>query len=87
MFGKLFFKTKRTHLQYFRLAVAFGRYAYAVNKFTHKAYTLTGKKVNNSAFVYWIISWAGRESLTMSDFSSLICDQAVLRFSHFLWEV
>ena len=33
-----------------------------------------------------MISWAGRESLTISDFSSLTCDQAVLRFSHFLWE-
>ena len=47
---------------------------------------LTRKKVNNSAFVYWMISWAGRDSLTISDFSSLTCDQAVLRFSHFLWE-
>ena len=51
-----------------------------------KAYMLTRKKVNNSAFVYWMISWAGRDSLTISDFSSLTCDQAVLRFSHFLWE-
>ena len=80
------------------LAVAFGRYAYAANKFTlgangfwksfkkDKAYTLTRKKVNNSAFVCWMISWAGRESLTISNFSSLTCDQAVLRFSHFLWE-
>ena len=51
-----------------------------------KAYLLTRKKVNNSAFVYWMISWAGRDSLTISDFSSLTCDQAVLRFSHFLWE-
>ena len=33
-----------------------------------------------------MISWAGRESLTISNFSSLTCDQAVLRFSHFLWE-
>ena len=33
-----------------------------------------------------MISWAGRDSLTISDFSSLTCDQAVLRFSHFLWE-
>ena len=33
-----------------------------------------------------MISWAGRESLTISKFSSLTCDQAVLRFSHFLWE-
>ena len=33
-----------------------------------------------------MISWAGREPLTISDFSSLTCDQAVLRFSHFLWE-
>ena len=33
-----------------------------------------------------MISWAGREPLTISDFSSLTCDQAVLRFSYFLWE-
>ena len=36
-----------------------------------------------------MISWAGRESLTISNFSSLTCDQAsleALRFSHFLWE-
>ena len=33
-----------------------------------------------------MISWAGRESLTISDFSSLTCDQADLRFSRFLWE-
>ena len=30
----IFFKNKRTHLQYLRLAVAFGWYAYAANKFT-----------------------------------------------------
>ena len=86
-------------MQYLLLAVAFGSYAYAANKFTlganffqksfkkDKTYTLTRKNVNNTAFVYWIISWARRESLKTSDFSSLICDQAVLRFSHFLWEV
>ena len=51
-----------------------------------KAYMLTRKKVNNSAFVYWMISWAGRDSLTISDFSSLAWDEAILRFSHFLWE-
>ena len=33
-----------------------------------------------------MISWAGKESLTISKFSSLTCDQAVRRFSHFLWE-
>ena len=33
-----------------------------------------------------MISWAGRDSLTISEFFSLTCDQAVLRFSHFLWE-
>ena len=95
MFGKRFLKTRGPHLQYLLLAVAFGRYAYAANKFTlganffqksfkkDKTYTLTRKNVNNTAFVYWIISWARRESLKTYDFSSLICDQAVLRFSHF----
>ena len=33
MLGKFFFKM-RIHLQYLRLALAFGRYAYAANKFT-----------------------------------------------------
>ena len=58
-----FFLNKRIHLYYLRLAIAFGRYAYPTNKFTlgangflksfkkDKAYTLTRKKVNNSAFV------------------------------------
>ena len=53
-----FFLNKRIHLQYLRLAVAFGRYAYpAINshsvltvfksRLKDKAYTLTRKKVNN----------------------------------------
>ena len=76
-----FFYNKRTHLQYLRLAVAFGRYSYTADKFTlgangflksfKKDKALTRKKVNNSAFVYWMISWAGKESLTISDFINL----------------
>ena len=79
-----FLKQEKTHLQYVSLAVAFGRYAYAANKFTLSADSFykssknikrRRKRVNNPAFVYWMISWGGggggKESLTIYDFSSL----------------
>ena len=34
MLGNFFFYNKRIRLQYLRLAVAFGRYAYAANEVT-----------------------------------------------------
>ena len=44
MVGIFFFLNKRIHLQYLRLAVAFGRYAYAANKFTLGANNTLGTR-------------------------------------------
>ena len=40
----IFFLNKRIHLQYLRLAVALGRYAYAANKFTLGANNALGTR-------------------------------------------
>ena len=44
MVGIFFFLNKRIHLQYSRLAVAFGRYAYAANKFLLGANSTLGTR-------------------------------------------